>query len=66
MNPDILHADWRISVRSQEGSSCVEVAKVPGVVGVRDSKDRAGGHLEFTPAEVGRLFGRIRSGSLDL
>jgi len=66
MNPDILHAVWRISVRSQEGSSCVEVAKAPGVVGVRDSKDRAGGHLEFTPAEIGGLFSRIRSGALDL
>ncbi|WP_367433610.1 DUF397 domain-containing protein [Streptomyces celluloflavus] len=32
-----------------EGDSCVEIATVPGVVHVRDSKDVRGPSLGFTP-----------------
>ncbi|MEU3453674.1 DUF397 domain-containing protein [Micromonospora sp. NPDC006766] len=44
-------AHWRTSTRSSSnGGDCVEVAdNLPGVVLVRDSKDRTGGTLRFTP-----------------
>ncbi|MGI5147688.1 DUF397 domain-containing protein [Plantactinospora sp. CA-294935] len=44
---------WRKSSRSNSnGGNCVEVAAAlaPGVVGVRDSKDRQGPVLTFEPA----------------
>lgn len=37
--------EWITSTRSQGNNNCVEVAKEPGWVGVRDSKDRDGGLL---------------------
>jgi hypothetical protein len=49
---DLTGAIWRKSTRSGNGgSTCVEVAKnLPGVVGVRDSKDRQGPALAFGPS----------------
>ena len=43
---------WRTSTRSGDtGGACVEVAdNLPGVVLVRDSKDRSGPTLTFAPA----------------
>jgi hypothetical protein len=43
---------WRTSTRSTDsGGNCVEVAdNLPGVVLVRDSKDRSGPVLTFAPA----------------
>ncbi|MGY0005339.1 DUF397 domain-containing protein [Micromonospora sp. I033] len=48
---DLTTARWRKSTRSgSNGGACVEVAdNLPGVVGVRDSKDPAGPVLTFTP-----------------
>ncbi|SCG48515.1 DUF397 domain-containing protein [Micromonospora halophytica] len=41
---------WRKSTRSDNDGNCVEVAdNLPGVVLVRDSKDRSGPTLRFTP-----------------
>jgi len=40
--------DWRKSTRSGMGDACVEVAKAPAVVQVRDSKDPDGPILAFT------------------
>ncbi|MEW2384178.1 DUF397 domain-containing protein [Micromonospora sp. NPDC047707] len=46
---ELTGATWRKSSRSGN-SECVEVAdNLPGVVGVRDSKDPAGPVLTFTP-----------------
>ncbi|MFG1955128.1 DUF397 domain-containing protein [Micromonospora sp. NPDC048830] len=44
-------ARWRKSTKSgSNGGDCVEVAdNLPGVVLVRDSKNRDGGTLTFTP-----------------
>lgn len=43
-------ARWRKSTRSGNGNNCVEVAdNLPGVVGVRDSKDPTGPALVFGP-----------------
>ncbi|WFE56330.1 DUF397 domain-containing protein [Micromonospora sp. WMMD712] len=48
---DMSQARWRKSTRSgNNGGACVEVAdNLPGVVLVRDTKDRAGGMLTFAP-----------------
>ncbi|GIJ26506.1 hypothetical protein Vqi01_16680 [Micromonospora qiuiae] len=49
---DPSNARWRKSTRSgASGGNCVEVAdNLPGVVGVRDSKDPNGPALTFSPA----------------
>ncbi|PZG14790.1 DUF397 domain-containing protein [Micromonospora craterilacus] len=51
-NSELPSARWRKSSRSSgNGGDCVEVAdNLPGVVGVRDSKDPTGPALVFTPA----------------
>ncbi|MGV9213965.1 DUF397 domain-containing protein [Micromonospora sp. RB23] len=49
---DLTAAVWRKSTRSGSGGgNCVEVADdLPGIVGVRDSKDSDGPALVFGPA----------------
>ncbi|WP_422736215.1 DUF397 domain-containing protein [Micromonospora sp. WMMD729] len=49
---DLSNARWRKSTRSgASGGNCVEVAdNLPGVVGVRDSKDPTGPALAFDPS----------------
>lgn len=46
---ELAGAQWRKSTRSSgNGGDCVEVAdNLPGIVGVRDSKDPAGPALTF-------------------
>ncbi|MEV4770013.1 MULTISPECIES: DUF397 domain-containing protein [Micromonospora] len=48
---DVTGPRWRTASRSSNnGGDCVEVAdNLSGRVLVRDSKDRAGGTLSFTP-----------------
>ncbi|MGC4804924.1 DUF397 domain-containing protein [Micromonospora sp. DT233] len=48
---DLNNARWRTSSRSNgTGGNCVEVAdNLPGVVVVRDSKDRTGPVLAYSP-----------------
>ncbi|MFJ1705255.1 DUF397 domain-containing protein [Kitasatospora sp. NPDC088346] len=40
---------FKSSYSGDEGGECVEVAAAPGVVRVRDSKDRQGPELAVTP-----------------
>ncbi|MGV9211801.1 DUF397 domain-containing protein [Micromonospora sp. RB23] len=49
---DLTGAVWRTSTRSDNGgATCVEVAtNLSHLVGVRDSKDRHGPVLAFTPS----------------
>ncbi|WP_406114622.1 DUF397 domain-containing protein [Kitasatospora purpeofusca] len=41
---------FKSSYSSNEGAQCVEVAETPGVVHVRDSKDKTGPQLAFESA----------------
>ncbi|MEU7847367.1 DUF397 domain-containing protein [Micromonospora parva] len=58
---DLTNATWRKSRRSgSSGGNCVEVAdNLPGVVGVRDSKDPAGPALTFGPAAWRAFIARL-------
>lgn len=60
---DLTGAHWRTSTRSSSnGGACVEVAdNLPGVVLVRDTKDRDGGTLTFGP-EAWQSFVNLAKG----
>lgn len=47
MDNRLLGATWRKSTRSGGSGNCVELAVLPDVTGVRDTKDRDGGTLQF-------------------
>lgn len=67
MAEDLAGALWRKSSRSGSTGSCVEVARnLPGVVGVRDSKDPGGPELAFTPAAWAAFNGDVKAGAHDL
>jgi len=58
---------WHKSTRSGDNSTCVEAAIVPGlVVGVRDTKDRSGGELRFTPGAWQAFLADVKAGVYDL
>lgn len=53
-------ANWRKSSKSAVEGNCVEVAVAPERVGVRDSKDRDGGVLEFSAERWSDFVARLR------
>ena len=66
MTPNLSRAVWRKSTRSGgNGGNCVEVAQLDDAVAVRDSKDRQGPVLVFTPAEWAAFLGGARDGEFD-
>lgn len=62
---DLSSAVWRKS-RHSASNGCVEVAFVDGFVAVRDSKDRQGPVLVFTPTEWDAFLAGVRDGELAL
>jgi len=56
---DLANAQWRKSTRSGSSGGCVEVAFVPGLVGVRDTKNRDAGALRFPESAWHLLTRRI-------
>lgn len=62
---DRRKSNWRKSSRSGNSSNCVEVALGPEAVGVRDSKDPTGPHLNFTHAEWIAFLHAIRTDTLN-
>ena len=63
--PEFSAAAWRTSGRSNGAAQCVEVAVVPGRVGVRDSKDRSGPALVFAPVAWQAFVQDVQGGSFD-
>lgn len=64
---DLSQAKWHKSSRSSASGNCVEVAQnLPGVVAVRDTKNRDSGTLIFTDAEWTAFISGIRDGEFDL
>lgn len=59
-----LEARWRKSSWSAYNGNCVEAALRGGVVLVRDSKDRAGLVLGFTPGAWQEFLDRVKAGEL--
>ena len=54
--------DWRKSSFSAYNGNCAEVRIVNGMVQVRDSKNRSGPVLSFTPAEWASFLAASRQG----
>jgi Domain of unknown function (DUF397) len=63
--PEFSDAAWRTSSRSNGEMACVEVAVVPGRVGVRDSKDRSGPVLVLPPSVWWAFMQDVQVGSFD-
>lgn len=59
---DLSRAEWRKASRSSSnGGACVEVARLPGIIAVRDSKNPDGPILTVEPAAWQSFTARIRS-----
>ncbi|WP_067542853.1 DUF397 domain-containing protein [Nocardia crassostreae] len=65
MNTELSQTRWFKSSHSSGGQECVEVAFIPGAVGVRDSKDPAGPALVFEPAAWDDFTSGVRAGKFD-
>lgn len=61
-----MYQNWRKGSRTTAtGADCVEVARDGALTAVRDTKNRAGGVLEFGPREWARFAGGAKGGALD-
>ena len=63
---DLSRAQWRKSSCSGGNGACVEIADTDYGVAVRDSKDRSGPVLVFTPGEWRAFAARVKAGRFDL
>ena len=57
---------WVKSSLSYANHNCVEVSELSeGTIGVRNSRDREGAVLQFTPDEWHAFLGGVRKGEFD-
>jgi hypothetical protein len=62
----MVGATWVKSSLSYANGNCVEVSDQPGgVIGVRNSREREGPVLRFTPDEWQAFLGGVRNGEFD-
>ena len=62
----IAGSTWVKSSLSFANGNCVEVSELPGgAVAVRNSRDREGAVLRFTPDEWQAFLGGVRNGEFD-
>jgi hypothetical protein len=59
-------AQWFKSSYSSPNGNCVELAVLGDGVGLRDSKDRSGPVLRFTPSEWEAFVSGVRDGEFDI
>ncbi|TDB78715.1 DUF397 domain-containing protein [Actinomadura sp. KC216] len=57
---------WRKATRSDDHGNCVELAVLPHVIAIRDSKSPDAGHLVLTPAAFADLVVRAKRDELSL
>lgn len=62
ITPDLSRATWRKSSHSGGGNDCVEIARVQGVLAVRDSKNPDGPKLSFRRAAFRTLVDQVKAG----
>jgi hypothetical protein len=63
IDADLGAAAWRTSSYSGNGQTCVEIAFLgDGNIAMRDSKDRGGSVLVFTPAEWDAFVNGVHAG----
>jgi hypothetical protein len=62
---DFSRATWRKSTRSQQSGQCVELARIDGIIGVRDSKKPDGPVLVFTVEEFAAFLDGAVKGEFD-
>lgn len=63
---DFSRAIWRKSRRSGGDNNCVEVTRVPGVIGVRDSKNPSGAPIVLAASQWRAFVGLVEAGGYDL
>ncbi|AOS65513.1 DUF397 domain-containing protein [Actinoalloteichus hymeniacidonis] len=52
---------WRKAARSGSTSNCVEIGRGSELVGIRDTKNRAGGTLMVNPASFGAFLNAVKT-----
>lgn len=66
MNTELKPNWFTSSYSGSNGQNCVETAALGKDVGVRDTKDRSGGHLTFDASSWRAFVGGLKAGKFDL